>query len=57
MNKEFLELVDEYVERFDEVFPLMELRGYSDKELIKMIKKALKDNEPIKNEQDEDVLY
>lgn len=42
-----LELIELYAEKFNDVFPSQQLRGYSDEELIAMLEKALSEGIPI----------
>ena len=40
------ELINEYVERFDENFPIFMFMGTDEEELKQIIKKCLKENKP-----------
>lgn len=42
-----LELIKAYFEKFDDVVPMQQLRGYTDSEIRKMVEKSLKTGLPI----------
>lgn len=46
MDKELEKLLREYMEAFDEQFPLMATRGMDDESLKKAIEKCLAENKP-----------
>ncbi len=48
MPDEIKEKMKEYVEKFDDAVPVMELQGLSNDEIIKLIDKALETGEKIK---------
>lgn len=50
-------LEKKYRDRFDDIVPTFELRGYSENEIIVLIKKALENNEPINIKYSDDTLY
>lgn len=54
---EYEKLTKEYRDRFDDIVPIFELRGYSENEIVVLIKKALRDNEPIHIKYSDDRLY
>ena len=55
--KELDKLLDEYQGQFEENFPLMLCRHMEDDEIINIIKKCLKDDEPYEPELDPESNY
>ncbi|GEM_PF-1888061 len=51
------EKLKEYAERFGDNFPVMCFEGVADEEIVKLINKALDDNEPYVMEYESNVIY
>lgn len=54
---ELYELMDEYEERFDDVFPLMCTKGMGDMEIAEAIRACLESGEPFELPAGDGVLY
>lgn len=50
-------LLIKYVDQFGENFPLFTFRGVDEKEIIKLIETALKENKPFKIKYDRNKIY
>ena len=53
----FEKLLTEYADKFDENFPLFQVRHLDEDEIIKLIEAALENDEPYEVEEQENVDY
>lgn len=51
------ELLEQYLEKFDDQFPLMLVRGMDEEEIITILKKCIEENKPYEIEFDEYANY
>lgn len=54
---ELYDLLEKYVERFEENFPFFLVMGMSDEEIRKQLEESLETGEPFRPEVDPDMIY
>jgi predicted CopG family antitoxin len=56
-KREFFDVLQEYVDKFDENLPVYMMTGYSDEQLADMMEKAIKTGKKIKIEYQKGNIY
>lgn len=57
MKQSIDDLINKYIDTFDESFPMTILRSSTNQEIVDLVNKSLKENKPIEIEYEDDCLY